>query len=205
MIDTGGDPDSCPEKLSVLVPVHAAPPRMPIFGAVDFSQAACLLGYRVTVCDARPVFATVAPFPYADEVVVAGSAAPSSCAVKVTGDEITTLDINPAEQDVGDAAAFLRTPPSPPGRNRRPDAAVGMASSSGAAWTGGHVHDCGCAVSTGSFRGCSLVRRVCLFVHRRMTTSATSACESRLGRFRSVPYSSPYRRGVEQLGSSLGS
>ncbi|MEU9247829.1 hypothetical protein AB0D87_50075, partial [Streptomyces sp. NPDC048342] len=51
----------------------------------------------------------------------------------------------------------------------------------------------------------SLVRRVCLFVHRRMTASATSACESRLGRFRSVPYSSPYRRGVEQLGSSLGS
>lgn len=44
---------------------------LPIFGAVDFSQAACLLGYRVTVCDARPVFATVAPFPYADEVVVA--------------------------------------------------------------------------------------------------------------------------------------
>ncbi|MFJ2170784.1 hypothetical protein [Streptomyces griseofuscus] len=43
---------------------------MPIFGAVDFSQAACLFGYRVTVCDARPVFATADRFPYADEVVV---------------------------------------------------------------------------------------------------------------------------------------
>ncbi len=28
------------------------------------------LGYRVTVCDARPVFATAARFPHADEVVV---------------------------------------------------------------------------------------------------------------------------------------
>jgi xanthine/CO dehydrogenase XdhC/CoxF family maturation factor len=37
---------------------------MLIFGAVDFaaalSQAGRFLGYRVTVCDARPVFATAA-------------------------------------------------------------------------------------------------------------------------------------------------
>src|SRR5712671_6605712 len=47
---------------------------MVIFGAVDFTAAlarvAKLLGYRVTVCDARPVFATPARFPMADEVVV---------------------------------------------------------------------------------------------------------------------------------------
>jgi xanthine dehydrogenase accessory factor len=47
---------------------------MLVFGAVDFaaalSQAGAFLGYRVTVCDARPVFATPARFPYADEVVV---------------------------------------------------------------------------------------------------------------------------------------
>jgi xanthine dehydrogenase accessory factor len=47
---------------------------MIIFGAVDFTAAlakvAKLLGYRVTVCDARPVFATRARFPMADEVVV---------------------------------------------------------------------------------------------------------------------------------------
>jgi xanthine dehydrogenase accessory factor len=47
---------------------------MVIFGAVDFTAAlarvAKILGYRVTVCDARPVFATHARFPMADEVVV---------------------------------------------------------------------------------------------------------------------------------------
>ncbi|WP_405813885.1 XdhC family protein [Streptomyces sp. NBC_01390] len=74
VVDVGGDQDTCPEKLAVLVHVHAAPPRMLIFGAVDFaaalSRAGSFLGYRVTVCDARPVFATAARFPYADEVVV---------------------------------------------------------------------------------------------------------------------------------------
>ena len=46
---------------------------MIIFGAVDFTaalvRAGKLLGYRVTVCDAREVFATPARFPMADEVV----------------------------------------------------------------------------------------------------------------------------------------
>jgi xanthine dehydrogenase accessory factor len=46
---------------------------MVIFGAVDFTAAlakvAKVLGYRVEVCDARPVFATKARFPMADEVV----------------------------------------------------------------------------------------------------------------------------------------
>ena len=40
----------------------APPPPMIIFGAVDFTAAlvrvAKVLGYRVTVCDARAVFAT---------------------------------------------------------------------------------------------------------------------------------------------------
>jgi xanthine dehydrogenase accessory factor len=56
---------------AVLV-VAAAPPRMIVFGAVDFSvalsNAAALLGYRVTVCDARPVFATADRFPNAEVV-----------------------------------------------------------------------------------------------------------------------------------------
>ncbi|KMS66971.1 xanthine dehydrogenase [Streptomyces viridochromogenes] len=72
-VEVGGDADTCPEKLTLLVHTHAAPPRMLIFGAVDFaaalSQAGRFLGYRVTVCDARPVFATPARFPYAAEVV----------------------------------------------------------------------------------------------------------------------------------------
>ncbi|WP_328744228.1 XdhC family protein [Streptomyces sp. NBC_00285] len=73
-VDIGGAGDGCPERLSVLVHVSAARPRMLIFGAIDFaaalSRAGRFLGYRVTVCDARPVFATPARFPHADEVVV---------------------------------------------------------------------------------------------------------------------------------------
>ncbi|MGP4085818.1 XdhC family protein [Streptomyces sp. KR55] len=33
------------------------------------SQAGAFLGYHLTVCDARPVFATPARFPHADEAV----------------------------------------------------------------------------------------------------------------------------------------
>ena len=61
-------------EVLVFVEVFAAPPRMVIFGAVDFTAAlarvAKVLGYRVTVCDARAVFATVLRFPMADEVLV---------------------------------------------------------------------------------------------------------------------------------------
>ncbi|UOB08276.1 XdhC family protein [Streptomyces sp. HP-A2021] len=73
-VEVGGDAGSCPEKLTLLVHTHAAPPRLLIFGAVDFaaalSRAGSFLGYHVTVCDARPVFATPERFPHADEVVV---------------------------------------------------------------------------------------------------------------------------------------
>ncbi|RKR30424.1 XdhC family protein [Arthrobacter oryzae] len=52
---------------------YAPPPRMVVFGAIDFAAAlsrqGAFLGYRVTVCDARPVFATPARFPDAAEVV----------------------------------------------------------------------------------------------------------------------------------------
>ncbi|HLI24149.1 MAG TPA: XdhC/CoxI family protein [Acidimicrobiales bacterium] len=61
--------------VSVFIESFAPPPRMVIFGAVDFTAALArlgkILGYRVTVCDARPVFATRARFPMADDVVVA--------------------------------------------------------------------------------------------------------------------------------------
>jgi len=62
------------QELAVFIESFAPPPRMVIFGAVDFTAALMrvgkLLGYRVTVCDARAVFATRARFPLADEVVV---------------------------------------------------------------------------------------------------------------------------------------
>ena len=62
------------EGMAVFVASHAPPPRMLVFGAIDFAAAVAqqgsFLGYRVTVCDARGVFATAARFPNADEVVV---------------------------------------------------------------------------------------------------------------------------------------
>lgn len=59
--------------VTVFIEVFAPPRRMLIFGAVDFTAAlvrvAKVLGFHVTVCDARPVFATTARFPEADVVV----------------------------------------------------------------------------------------------------------------------------------------
>ncbi|MFF4274184.1 XdhC family protein [Streptomyces sp. NPDC001536] len=60
--------------LTLLVECALPAPRMLVFGAIDhaaaLAQAGAFLGYRVTVCDARPTFATARRFPYADEVVV---------------------------------------------------------------------------------------------------------------------------------------
>lgn len=60
----------------VRVFIHRALPKphMYIFGAIDFAHAmvrvAKLLGYAVTLCDARAAFATPERFPEADRVVV---------------------------------------------------------------------------------------------------------------------------------------
>jgi xanthine dehydrogenase accessory factor len=74
MLHYGVDGQRRGEGLGVFVESFAPPPRMIVFGAIDFAAAAArigaFLGYRVTVCDARPVFATAARFPGADEVVV---------------------------------------------------------------------------------------------------------------------------------------
>lgn len=60
--------------MRVFVNSFQPPPRMIVFGAIDFAAAVArqgaFLGYHVTVCDARPVFTTKARFPQADEVVV---------------------------------------------------------------------------------------------------------------------------------------
>lgn len=62
------------EGMRVFVWAFAPKPRMLVFGAIDFAAAVArvgaFLGYHVTVCDARPVFATRSRFPEADEVVV---------------------------------------------------------------------------------------------------------------------------------------
>ena len=70
----GPDGERRGEGLRVFVSSFAPRPRMLIFGAIDFAaataQVGTFLGYQVTVCDARPVFATASRFPSADEVVV---------------------------------------------------------------------------------------------------------------------------------------
>ena len=62
------------DTVSVFVESFAPSPQMWIFGAVDFTGAlarvAKVLGYRVTICDAREMFATKKRFPMADEVLV---------------------------------------------------------------------------------------------------------------------------------------
>src|SRR3954470_19203607 len=72
-LSSGPDGQGQETGMEVFVASHAPRPRMLIFGAIDFASAlarqGAFLGYRVTVCDARPVFATPARFPDADEVV----------------------------------------------------------------------------------------------------------------------------------------
>ncbi|PJE93763.1 XshC-Cox1-family protein [Streptomyces carminius] len=72
-VGTGAAGGRCGRPVTVLVESSAPPPRLLVYGAVDFAAALVrmgrFLGYRVTVCDARPVFATPARFPEADEVV----------------------------------------------------------------------------------------------------------------------------------------
>ena len=62
------------EGMAVFVNSFEPPPRLLVFGAIDFASAmarlGAFLGYRVTVCDARPVFATKSRFPGVDEVIV---------------------------------------------------------------------------------------------------------------------------------------
>jgi xanthine dehydrogenase accessory factor len=73
-LEYGPDGQRRGEGARVFVAAFAPRPRMIVFGAIDFASALArtgsFLGYRVTVCDARPVFATASRFPEADEVVV---------------------------------------------------------------------------------------------------------------------------------------
>lgn len=73
-IEYGPDGERRGESMRVFVASYAPRPRMLVFGAIDFAAAVArvgsFLGYHVTVCDARPVFATRTRFPEADAVVV---------------------------------------------------------------------------------------------------------------------------------------
>jgi xanthine dehydrogenase accessory factor len=67
VVDCGG------ELVEVFFETCAAPPRLIVFGAMEFSAAlaslASAVGYSVTVCDPRPLFATAERFPSAEVVV----------------------------------------------------------------------------------------------------------------------------------------
>ncbi|MFJ8982031.1 XdhC family protein [Streptomyces sp. NPDC102282] len=101
------------QDVTVFVQTFAPAPRMLVFGAIDHAAATArigsFLGYRVTVCDARPAFATRERFPTADEVV---------CAWPHTYLESTAVDARTVvcvlthdpKFDVPLLAAVLRTP-----------------------------------------------------------------------------------------------
>ncbi|MET7900653.1 XdhC/CoxI family protein [Streptomyces sp. NPDC005355] len=73
-VDLSEDGSHCPGGITLIVESSVPPPRLIVFGAIDFAaalvRAGTFLGYHVTVCDARPVFATRARFPEADDIVV---------------------------------------------------------------------------------------------------------------------------------------
>ncbi|MFC7980866.1 XdhC family protein [Streptomyces sp. NPDC057336] len=74
MFRTGSGDASTGAAPRVFVNCLVPQPRMLVYGATEFASAltrqGALLGFRVTVCDARPVFTTPERFPDADEVVV---------------------------------------------------------------------------------------------------------------------------------------
>ena len=74
VLEYGPDGQRLGEGMEVFVSSYAPRPRMLVFGAIDFAAALArqgsFLGYRVTVCDAREVFATPVRFPTADHVIV---------------------------------------------------------------------------------------------------------------------------------------
>jgi xanthine dehydrogenase accessory factor len=97
----------------VFVQSFALPPKMLVFGAIDFAHAVArigkFLGYHVVVCDARSVFATRKRFPEADEVIVQW---PHKYLETATVDDRTVICVltHDPKFDVPLLAAALRTP-----------------------------------------------------------------------------------------------
>ncbi len=101
------------DEVTVFVESYAPPPRMLVFGAIDFAaalaRAGTFLGYHVTVCDARAVFATRRRFPDADDVVVEW---PHRYLAGITVDERTVICVltHDPKFDVPLLQVALRTP-----------------------------------------------------------------------------------------------
>jgi xanthine dehydrogenase accessory factor len=109
----GADGERRGDELAIFVQSYAPPPRMLVFGAIDFAAAVArigrFLGFYVTVCDARPVFATTKRFPEADEVIVQW---PHEYLAGTTVDERTVICVltHDPKFDVPLLEAALRTP-----------------------------------------------------------------------------------------------
>ncbi|MFF3261785.1 XdhC family protein [Streptomyces sp. NPDC002932] len=101
------------QDVSVFVQTYAPPPRMLVFGAIDHAAATArigsFLGYRVTVCDARPAFATRERFPTADEVVCAWPHTYLSD-TEIDGRTVVCVLTHDPKFDVPLLVAALRTP-----------------------------------------------------------------------------------------------
>jgi xanthine dehydrogenase accessory factor len=101
------------DELTVFVESYQPPPQMLVFGAIDFAAAVArvgaFLGYHVTVCDARAVFATAKRFPEADDVVVEW---PHRYLSRVTVDARTVICVltHDPKFDVPLLEVALRTP-----------------------------------------------------------------------------------------------
>jgi xanthine dehydrogenase accessory factor len=91
-LQMGPDGERLVDEVSIFVESYAPAPRMIIFGATDFAAAMAsigtFIGYHVTVCDARPIFATRRRFPDVDELAVEW---PHVYLEKVDVDERTVL------------------------------------------------------------------------------------------------------------------
>jgi xanthine dehydrogenase accessory factor len=113
MLELGRHGEQRMDEVSVFVQSYARPPKMLVFGAIDFAHAVArigkFLGFHVVVCDARPVFATGKRFPEADEVVVQW---PHRYLETVAVDDRTVICVltHDPKFDVPLLAAALRTP-----------------------------------------------------------------------------------------------
>jgi xanthine dehydrogenase accessory factor len=102
------------EDVTVFIQSFAPPPRMYVFGAIDFASAVArigkFMGYRVTVCDARPVFATRERFPSADEIIVAWPDEFLRTATEVDARTVICVLTHDPKFDVPALKAALETP-----------------------------------------------------------------------------------------------
>ncbi len=103
----------CQTDVAVFIESFTPPPHLIIFGAVDFTRSLCklakMLGYRVTICDARSRLATTKRFPEADEIVVD---LPSKYLERIKVDRHTIIAVltHDPKFDVPVLAAAVRTP-----------------------------------------------------------------------------------------------